>query len=84
LDNFKVGCIAGDSDGGPFPFMHARIMENLACECTTKKGTQPTSERKSHGERKRKKVRFDDKTTVFLPTQAQINDRVTYHVGSKG
>jgi hypothetical protein len=24
-DNFKVGCIACDSDGGPFPFMHACI-----------------------------------------------------------
>jgi len=42
------------------------------------------TEWKSHGERKIKKVRFDDKTTGFLPTQAQINDRVTYHVGSKG
>jgi hypothetical protein len=59
--------------------MHASW--NLACECATKKGTQPTSEWKSHVERKRKKVRFADKTTVFLPTQAQINDRVTYHVG---
>jgi len=35
-------------------------------------------------EKKKKKVRFDDKTMVFLPTQAQINnDRVTYHVGCK-
>ena len=35
-------------------------------------------------EKNKKKVRFNDKITVFLPTQAQINnDRVTYHVGCK-
>jgi hypothetical protein len=62
-DNFKVGCIAGNSDGGPFPFMHASW--NLACECTTKKGTQPTSEWKSHGERKRK--RLDSMTNQGVP-----------------
>jgi hypothetical protein len=47
--------------------MHACIMENMACECTTKKGTQTASEWKSHGERKRKKVKFNDKPRCSSP-----------------
>jgi hypothetical protein len=55
-DNFKAAVSLATQMGVHFHSrMHACIMENLACECTTKKGTQPTSERKSHGERKRKK-----------------------------
>ena len=66
-DNFKVGCIAGDSDRGPFPFMHACMHHGTwPVNAPTKTGTQPTSEWKSHGERKRKRVRFDDKRSSPL------------------
>jgi hypothetical protein len=57
--------------------MHAS--SNLACECTTKKGhsPQPTSERKSHGEKK-----FDDKPWS-PPHSGSDNDWATYYVGVK-